>query len=380
MKENVHVLSGFDEALIKDVQPPAVSLYLTLHGRSFEREADRLQFKNLCSEAERRLSYLEKKRSYARISENLAYAADSLDEIGGGGMAFFLSGDEVRIHPLPYVVEPRVAVGERYCLKPLMRDLSFDSSYYLLGLFADRFTLSRGDLRMIEHVDLPLGLHAEFGDSYPREYEGQPAFEYEVPESHLSPYHNYRSKNDVVKEETEKFFRYVDNVVTEFVCGARRPVILVALPEHQALFRGLTTLPCLHERGIEKDMNGMGAAELLEDASALIEDVRAAQVRAALKEYGNAQAEGRGSTQPAEIGRALAERKVSALFVTDGPALAGDFDEETGAVSLSAKDDAGCCDIADEFAQAALRQGAVVRVVDAEAMPGNTGMAAQFRY
>lgn len=380
MKDKVTVLSGFDEALINNVQPPAISLYLTLHGRSFKREADRLQFKNLCSQAERQLFCLEDKRSADRLSENLAYAADVLDELGEGGMAFFLSEDEIRVHPLPYLVEPQVAVGRRYCLKPLMRDLSFDTSYYLLGLSADCFTLSRGDLRTIESIDLPSGLHAEFGDSYPREYEGQPAFDYEVPESHLSPYHNYRSKNDVVKEETEKFFRYVDNVVTEFACAASRPVILVALPEHQALFRNLTTLPCLHERGIDKDMNGTSAAELLEDASALIEGDRAAQVHTALEEFGNAQAEGRGSTQPAEIGHALAERKVSTLFVTDRPALSGDFDEETGVVSFLSKDEAGCCDIADEFAQAALRQGGTVWVVEEAAMPGNTGMAAQFRY
>ena len=64
-------------------------------------------------------------------------------------------------------------------------------------------------------------------------------------------------------------------------------VILVSLPEHQTAFRRISTVPRLLNEGIEKDIGGMEAPELLADAKAVIEHVREARADELLEKLGD---------------------------------------------------------------------------------------------
>ena len=85
----------------------------------------------------------------------------------------------------------------------------------------------------------------------------------------------------------------------------------------------------------------------------------------------------------AAIGLALVERKVRALFVAEGAYIPGGFDEETGEVFLFEREPHGRFqgpELADAFARAALAQDAEVFELAPEKIPGDSGMAALYRY
>ena len=46
-------------------------------------------------------------------------------------------------------------MGERFYVKPLLKNFQFGSHYFLLGLSADRFAFVHGDFGSLERVELP---------------------------------------------------------------------------------------------------------------------------------------------------------------------------------------------------------------------------------
>lgn len=388
MEDGISVLTDFDAALFEHAEPPLVSLYLPTHGRA-GAEGDRIEFKNLVEEARGKLAQEFEHREHADLDARLDEVATRFEELvgaaSGGSLGVLAGNDRAYVYQLGSEIGPLAFVGERFYVRPLLRDFRFGSHYFLLGLSADRFALVRGDFGSLERVELPADVLDEFSEEFPLVYDGREgALDYSSLENHMPPYHGYKSRNDVRKEEAGKFFQHVNKVVTDYlVAGTELPVILVSLPEHQTAFRRISTVPRLLDEGIEKDIGGIEAPELLADAKAVIEHVREARAGELLEKLGDAAPHGGGSTDPAAIGLALAERKVRALFVAEGAYVPGGFDEATGEVTLFEREPHGRFqgpELADAFARAALAQDAEVFELPAGKIPGDSGMAALYRY
>ena len=234
-------------------------------------------------------------------------------------------------------------------------------------------------------MKLPADVPGTYSEEFPDVYDGRPgALDYPSLENHLPPYHGHKSRNDVRKEEAEKFFRSVNEAVSERLAReTEAPVILVALPEHQTSFRRISTIPHLLDEGIEKDVGGLSARELLDEAKGVIERERARRADRLLAGFGDAAAHGRGVCDLSGIGLSLAERRVRALFVAEDADVPGAFDAETGEVSLIERgphERFEGPELVDQFARAALAQDAEVFELDPEKIPGGSGMAALYRY
>lgn len=389
MNDDISILADFDSALYEQVEPPLVSLYLPTHGRVPGDDRDRIEFKALVEQAREKLAQERERREYTGVDERLDQVAARLDELAspapGGSLAVLVGNDRTYIYQLGYEAGPLAFVGERFYVRPLLKNFQFGSRYFLLGLSADRFAFVHGDFGSLERVELPQDVLDEFSEEFPLVYDGHAgALDYESLENHMPPYHGYKSRNDVRKEEAEKFFQYVNRAVTDhLVQGTELPVILVSLPEHQTAFRRISTIPHLLNEGIEKDIGGIEAPELLADAKAVIEHVREARADELLEKLGDAEPHGGGSTDLEAIGLALVERKVRALFVAEGAYIPGGFDDETGEVHLFEREPHGRFqgpELADQFARAALAQDAEVFELAPEKIPGEYGMAALYRY
>ncbi|WP_080797222.1 baeRF8 domain-containing protein [Arabiibacter massiliensis] len=380
MNEDIAVLTDFDPVLYEQAAPPLVSIFLPTSGAD-GLERDRERFRDLVSEARAELAQQRERREYANLVANLDVVAERFEDYAHsaaqGGLAVLASDERVNVLPLGFPVEERVVVGERFSLKPIMRTFLFGAHYYLLGLSADRFALIHGDFGSLERVELPADVPGEFSEEFPEVYDGhEGALDYSSLENHMPPYHGYKSRNDVKKEEAEKFFRSVNRAVTEHLeHAAPLPVILVSLPEHQAMFRSFSTVPNLLDEGIEKNVDGVDFPELLQDATAVIERAREKRDRAVAEEFGDARAAGKATDDLDAIAFALLERKVRALLVEEEAAIPGVYDEQTGTLTRPADGD-----LADEFAQATLRQGGEVYLVDPALMPTDAGVAALYRY
>ena len=143
MNDDITILADFDSALYEQVEPPLVSLYLPTHGSAPGDESDRIEFEALVEQARAKLAQERERREYKGVDERLAYAAEHFDDLTnpapGGSLAVLAGNDRTYIYRLGYEAGPLAFVGERFYVKPLLKNFQFGSHYFLLGLSADRF-------------------------------------------------------------------------------------------------------------------------------------------------------------------------------------------------------------------------------------------------
>lgn len=106
-----------------------------------------------------------------------------------------------------------------------------------------------------------------------------------------------------------------------------------------------------------------------------------------LDAYGEARGHGRGTDRLEEIATAMAQSRVGTLLLEADRRIAGSVDTGEGAITYAPDaqnavpdSNPAASDILDDLAEAALRTGAEVIVLEASRMPSKTGAAAIFRY
>ncbi len=406
LQDSVHVLDDFDPKAYEQAEPPLVSIYLPIHRDQREDprrdEWDGIELKDLKEEAERTLrEKLPDEKDWMGIHERLEYLLAHPDlplwENATAGIALFIDNTAVYAFDLDFAVDPSVTVGATWYVKPLLRNFQYGAHYYLLALGTDRFGWIKGDQRSVKRMVLPPEVKDYFSELFAnsddtkadQDKHEEGALDFITLEGHMSPYHDFQSRKNVTKEEAEKFFRYVNKAVDDYlVRDDTTPIILVTLPEHVAAFRKISTLRHLLPTGIEKDPASLTGEQLRDDAMAIMEADRQAKVQQVIDEFEYDLSKGRATDDYNALALALVERKVKALFVQAGKDIPGTFDPKTGEVFFDADADPtddkvldpASPDLVDAFAQAALAQDAHVYVLPADQMPGDKGIAAIYRY
>ena len=134
MNDDITILADFDSALYEQVEPPLVSLYLPTHGSAPGDESDRIEFEALVEQARAKLAQERERREYKGVDERLAYAAEHFDDLmspaPGGSLAVLAGNDRTYIYRLGYDAGPLAFVGERFYVKPLLKNFQFGSHYF----------------------------------------------------------------------------------------------------------------------------------------------------------------------------------------------------------------------------------------------------------
>jgi hypothetical protein len=198
-------------------------------------------------------------------------------------------------------------------------------------------------------------------------------------------YHGHGSRKDERELDRERFFRVIDRKILEhFSNRSRLPLLLAALPEHQAHFRELRHNPLLVARGIEANPDALSPEQLREAAWEVLEPFFEARLAKLIATFGEARGHGRGSDRPEEVAEALAQGRVGILLVEADRRIPGRVDAVAGRVTYADRTDPpmdpATEDVLDDLAEAVLRTRGEVVVVPAEEMPTRTGVAAIYRF
>lgn len=384
MKTDITVLTEFDPALFSHHEAPLVSLYMTTHRHAPDNQQDPIRYKNLATEVKNLLELNYDRMEYGGILDALRSLEEHRDSPvwrnAKDGLAVLADNEGAALYQLDYPVDEFVSVTGSYHIKPLIRNFQYGSHYHLLDLTSDGFTLYHGDFHSLEPVELPEGVKSDFRDAFD-DYNKALSGVNSISGS-PDPYRfGYGEKSEIVDKETVEHFRYVNKTLEEsFPEIDRCPFIVVSLPQHQAAFRSVATIPTLLEQGIDKPFESMSEDEVRAAAVAIIESIQEARIQDRIDRFGHGLAHGQASADPREIAHALAERKVETLFVEQDRLIPGTFDAETGSLSYGADMLDASDDLTDDFAQATYLQGGDVFVLAGDRMPSETGVAALYRY
>ena len=367
MSKGYKELWDVDPALFEKAQAPVVSIYLPTNRKdNLENEGEdnkeRIELKDLIERARDTLEKTcEKGRDYAVVIDNLKNLDASPEDpawldVSKSVAIFADSADNVYVYHLDYTVEPVVIAGDQFYVKPLLRNLQYGAHYFLLALSNDRFAFIDGSSDHLYRIELPSDVKADFAETY-ADYDGDDsALDYYSLEGHESPFHGWRARCDVRQLEGEKFFRYVNKMVKEHL------------------------LPNLLPEGIDKNPDQLTGSELVADAKPILAKAREAKMAKLMEEFGDAEAHGHATVHVDDVAKALFERKVRALFLERDKVIAGVYDENTGSLTYGSDEGAPVDDILAGFAHATLKQGGDVYILEPGQVPGESGVAALYRY
>lgn len=376
-----HVTSDVLAELLDAATAPAISLYQTTHRANPDRMQDPIRYKNLVLQAE---ASLKEKYSGREVDELLRPLRDLLDDYQfwthqEDGLVLFRSADHFACYKLQRPVDELVVVADTFHVKPLLRIVQSADRFEVLCLERHRFRILDGNRDVLDEVDLgdaATTIEAALGEDRPESHRS-------VTSSAQSTVHTGHSgRKDEIDKDVERFFRFVDKEVeSRFSTPSRQPLLLVALPENQALFRGLSRNPMLLPVGVDVDPGALTTDQLRQRAWIAVEPLYLARLAALTDEFEAARAAGRAVTEVAEAAREAAAGRIGTLLLESGRIIPGKLDLRQGRVEKKPSiNDPSVDDVLDDLAEVVLRMKGDVVVVPADRMPTKTGLAGVLRY
>lgn len=382
-KEDLRTLTEISESR-------CVSIYMPVHQKGREIQADPIRLKNLIDEAERQLIAGGHRLPEAR--ELLEPAGDLLSngffwQHQSEGLALFLTPQFFRAYRLPSAFETMAVVANRFHVKPLLPLLSGDGQFYILALSQNQVRLLYGTRYSVDKIDLdevPSGIAQ--------------ALRYDDPEKQLqfhtgtggaggaghrpAQFHGQGSGANDQDARLLHYFSMVDKEVHRLLRDEHAPLVLAGVDYLLPIYAQANTYPHLLGKGIEGNPDDLGAQVLHQRAWAIVEPRFVAARRESEARY--KQLAGRGSAQACnnleDVIAAAYYGRVETLFVALGVQRWGFFEPGANAVHLEHQAHPDNQDLLDLAAVQTLLNGGMVYAVDPDEVPGGGIVAAVLRY
>ncbi|AMV37310.1 hypothetical protein [Planctomyces sp. SH-PL62] len=365
-------------------EAPCLSLYQPTHRSHPDNQQDPIRFRNLLRSLEdslKREPAAKDVQALLNPFRKLAEDADFWNRTNEGLVALGAPG-LFRVYRLQRPVRELAVVAESFHIKPLLRILQSADRYHVLGLSRQGVQLFEGNRDALDPVQL--SPDAERGISE--------AVSTDKKEPHVQVWtfgagpgpagvrHGHASAADVADQDAERIFRAVDRAILENETRpSGLPLLLVALPENQALFRRISRNPLLIDQGIEINSDALSIEELRDRAWKAVEPYYLARLARLVDLFGLAQSRDLGGADLAQVMRAAVAGRVATLLIEADRKVPGRVDPATGAIEFHDLADPTVDDLLDDLGELVLKYGGQVLVVPSDRMPTRSGLAAIYR-
>ena len=378
------IVSNFPNDILFEQEGPFISLYLPTYRHAPENKQDHIVFKNLLKTVEASLAQQYATADIQTLMSPLTHIEADVDLWNNtlDGLAVLCGATQCVLYKLHETVKPLAIVADQFHTKPLIKAFQSIDQYQLLGLSSNTFDLYQGNQNGIEKLVLapgtPRDIEAVLGNQLTDAYLTQGSFN---GTGRSAMYHGHGGAKPEIDKDTEKFFRFVDHYVEEtYSKPSKLPLILVALKEHHPTFAEVSSNPYLLPEGIKGEYSAFTLEQLRAKTWEILEPLYQAKVQAHMAQFEQARANGIATDSLAVISKAIFENRVATLFVDVDRIIPGKISPQSGKILDRSLDNPDIGDVLDELAQLALRSGSDVVVLPTTTMPGDTGIAAIFRY
>lgn len=373
-------------ALESTREPPCLSLYQATHRRHAENQQDTIRFGNLVKklEASLRQKYPDAEtrlllQPFEALARDYQFWSHTLD-----GLAVLRGSNLFQVFQLQRSVTELAIVADSFHTKPLRRFLQSVGRYQVLGLSLRKIQLLEGNRDVLDEIDLAPGVPRTITDALGdaltdphltvASYGG-------AGRSATPMHHGHGGKPDEVQIDAERFFRVIDRAVLKHHSRpSGLPLILAALPEHQHLLRRVSHNPFVLAEGVSINPDALPIDELREHAWHVVEPQYQSLLATLADQFAVAKSKGLGSDDLAEVAQAAATGRVATLLIEADRQIAGRLDSSTGQVEIADLSHPQVDDLLDDLGVLVGKTGGRTLVVSADQLPGQTGLAAIYRY
>ena len=375
-----YITTTFPPTILDSGSDFCISIYMPTHRTSPDNKQDVIRFKNIVDKLEDMKKYEKQVKQLREIQNDNDFWIYNLE-----GLVILMDQKDINIYRLPRNVKEKLSVGKFFYLKPLIRNFQSDQNYYALGLSKDSFRLFSGNRYGFKEIEIDdedrlltevLG-DQKVGKSLNVVSQGGTGGQGPGHGGVGGNFHGHGARSEEVKVDTKRFFNHVDNFVDKNFSGKYGiPLVLVALPENQAVFREESQSDYLLKEGINRSLEGITAKELNDYLWKVLEPIYVEKSDKLISRYHEGLNNDTSSHVLQEILKALVEDRVHVLVIQDGKSIPGFVDLDN--VSYETSDDGE--DILNQMAQMALQKNMEVIMVPEERMPDGQGIFAIYRY
>ncbi len=240
---------------------PKISLYQPTSRSMPEIKADPIVFKNLLQEAKALLEEKYNRRVWKPLLDSLEGIQADADfwQQNKEGLAVLIDESGMEVFRVEQPFDPSVSVEEHFYLLPLLEIYeSFDAAY-LLDLSKDRVALYRVNQNTADPVEQDV-IITSFDELFD-DFDAHADLNFGSYSGDGSAYHGHRSKVEEEEKEREKYFRYVDQALSEFLKGKDVPVLLAGTRDNLSHYRELAKGGFYMQRQLEKPFSSVDVAE-----------------------------------------------------------------------------------------------------------------------
>lgn len=375
---------NFPNDIIYESDGPFISLYQPTFRYRPDNKQDIIRFKNLVQSIYNSLLQKYDKKEVNKllepfyvIGEDRLFWNNSKD-----GLGILSNKNKTVVYKLSRPVEELAIVSDSFHIKPLLRTFQSASRYHLLGIGKTNFVIYEGDRYGFNKVELdnniPKTIEEVLGDQYTRPYLNPGSY---GGAGDTPMFHGHGSRKDEVEKDTEKYFRYIDKLMLDKFSNVEKiPLILVALSEHQGLFRSISNNPYLLSDGITKDYEILTVEDAKKDAWTIIQPYYLNKTKKIIERFKLERSKFLGSDDLTEVVRAAFENRIDTLLVEADRILPGKINKDTGELIKGNAENPDFDDILDDLAEMVFKTSGNVLVLPKERMPSTTGIAAIYKF
>lgn len=248
---------------------PAISILLPTHRRHPDNKQDPIRVRNLVERASNMLLASFSRRDASLLLEKVEELTAKIDyRYTLDGLAIFVHKDYAGVLYLPFPVDERVMLDQRFAIRDLVFALNRSPRYWVLVLSEKPTRLYlgyRGDLEEVTDGEFPM-VHLGPGGA-----ESLPG--------------GFGIKRSAIRDEYDrKFFRHVDEAFTQFASADPLPLVLVGVDRNIAFFMEITSNKHSVVDVLKGSHDATSIADLAELVWPLVEAALARKRREALQE------------------------------------------------------------------------------------------------
>ncbi len=379
------------KTLLEKHKGPCVSIFLPTSRGGMESQQDELRLRHQIRDTENRL-LLENLRSTE--VEKLLEPFNALLEDGGfwshtvDGLAIFRTSEMFSYYRLPFSFKEQVVVSDHFYLKPLLPFLATGARFYILAISQNAIRLLEGTRYSIHELKLPEKVPANLAE----------ALKYEEAENEVSFYSSSSGAlvgkggrkatifygqgvgHDDSKDHLLRYFQQIDRGLHELLKDESVPLVLAGVEFLFPIYQQANTYPYLLHQGVPGNPDKLSSDVLHEEAWAVIEPYFQRVQEKTAAQYRDNVGTARTSNDIREIMPAAYYGQIGSLFVAIDYELWGHFDPSSNTIHVHKEARFRDDDLLDEAATQTILHGGSVYAVEQVKVPGESMLAAVFRY
>ncbi len=379
------------KTLLEMHEGPCVSIFLPTSRGGVESQQDELRLRHQIRDSENRL-LLENLRSTE--VEKLLEPFNALLDDGGfwlhtvDGLAIFRTSEMFSYYRLPCSFKEQVVVSDHFYLKPLLPFLATGGRFYILAISQNAIRLLEGTRFSIHELELPETVPANLAE----------ALKYEEAENEVSFYSSSSGAlvgkggrkaaifygqgvgHDDSKDHLLRYFQQIDRGLHALLRDESVPLVLAGVEYLFPIYRQANTYPYLLHQGVPGNPDKLSSDVLHEEAWAVVEPYFQRVQERTAAQYRDNIGTARTSNDIREIMPAAYYGQIGSLFVAIDQELWGTFDPTSNTIRVHKEARFRDDDLLDEAATQTILHGGSVYAVEQAKVPGESMLAAVFRY